>query len=457
MLLYQKDCCMRTKMRLLKSGIFWGTLVTGFFVGAGHKVNVITPPAQLRLPEHLLMASSPTLARSNQTEEFVSLDADTSLILDPVASDNSASILVDEGIVLPLQDTIVDSAESSSSRVEDNGIEAVLEDQNKPLQEMISVIDQNVSTQDSDAADAFLESQWVLNPVQQDELLSIDSKEAKSLLEFVRKTCADSSSTVRMSLNGRDVLAFLTMTRRYKFDALVVDTGLRCFYNKFKSCMVIDDAVLHQILPELVAVLEGHLDYEKNSSMAISSVQRDVEQLMCESFIKYSHMLTTRPNDFLTKLSRMVARSAYMSLESDETVLARSRHDRERLRVLTIQFINLLLDRVVWPPHAFESIWPSFVRIGSYVCDFAQKNVITHMDDFKDLYATFTQRFVFYINLHAAMLPSDFFRVIQNDLSMGAVFFLEYDEHAELKKTFERELNGALIKSLAYEQSGLMS
>ena len=449
---------MRTKMRLFARCVLLGTTLSSFLVGAESKKIVIQPRAQLRIPEKIFLPSSSTLIRSNDTEEFTPLDADSSLVLEPAFCDNSASVLIQEGVVLPLKN------QGQGIATEESLFQMVPENQSG-LSEALSAevsLNSDLLLSDSsadaeDEADALLESQWIINPQESEEYLSVDSREAKSLLEYVKKTCADPSATVRMSLNGRDVLAFLTMARRYKFDALAIDTGLRCFYNKFKSCAVIDDAVLHQILPALAGLLEEHLDYEKNVSMSISSVQRDVEQLMCECFVKYSHMLSSRPNDFLTKLSRMVARSAYMSLESDETALARSRHDRERLRVLAVQFINLLLDRVVWPPHAFESIWPSFIRIGSYVCDFAQKNVITHMDDFKDLYSTLTQRFIFYINLHAAMLPSDFFRVVQNDLSMGAVFFLEYDVHADLKKTFERELNVALMRSLAYEQSGLIS
>ncbi len=407
-----------------------------------------TPVAnQVRLPEQVHLLSTPQLVRSNATEGFLSLDADSSLPAEPENPTNDAAVLVEQGIVRPIE-----VAKDGAAAVLGGQAERSSELPNSMVQVVQDSFDQAANAEDE--ADALLESQWIVNS-EQNDYLSIDSREAKSLLEYVKKTCDEPGSTVRMSLNGRDVLAFIKMAHRYNLDALAIDAGLRCFYNKFKSCMVIDDAVLHQILPELVGLLEGHLDYEKNVSSSIGAVQRDVEQLMCECFVKYSNMLSTRPNDFLTKLSRMVARSAYMSLESDETALARSRHDRERLRSLTIQFINLLFDRVVWPPHAFESIWSSFIRIGTYTCDFAQKNIITHMDDFKDLYSTLTQRFIFYINLHAAMLPSDFFRVIQNDLSMGAVFFLEYDVHADIKKHFEQELNAALIKSIAYESAGL--
>lgn len=445
-------------MRLSVRWVVLGTMLSSGMVIADHKVALVPSPAQVRLPEQVFLLSSPSLVRSNSQEEFVALDEDSSFVFEPTASANNADVLVQQGLVLPLESNLPSPVLPVSSE-QDVVVQAPAVDVAAALPGSLLDGVQELPAQTSstaDEADAILESQWIINP-EPNDYLSIDSREAKSLLEYVKKTCDDPAASVRLSLNGRDVLAFITMARRYKFDALAIDAGLRCFYNKFKSCMVIDDAVLHQVLPELVSLLEGYLDYEKNVSMAIGAVQRDVEQLMCECFVKYSHMLSTRPNDFLTKLSRMVARSAYMSLESDETALARSRHDRDRLRSLTIQLVNLLLDRVVWPPHAFESIWPSFVRIGTYICDFAQKNVITHMDDFKDLHATLTQRFIFYINLHAPMLPSDFFRVIQNDLSMGAVFFLEYDEHADLKKTFERELNAALIKSLAYERTGIGS
>ena len=398
--------------------------------------HVVTPPAQVRLPEHALIPSGNTVVRSNQEEEFTEQDADALIAMKKGFQRDEIAELVADGVVLPMQNDSQPLAQDTAPTT------SVVPECGHLLQ------------QENESDAAIVESQWIIDAEQQ-ECLSIDSKEAKTILEFVKKTCDDPSSTVRMSLNGRDMLAFLTMTKRYAFDPLVLDTGLRRFFNKLKACLLIDDAVLHQVLPELSNVLEPYLDYEKNVSIAIGFVQRDVEQLMCECFLKYSHMLSERPNDFITKLSRSVARTSYMTLESDENPYARTRHDRDRLRTLVVQLLNLMLDRVAWPPHAFESIWPSFVKIGSYLCDFAQKNVVTHMDDFKDLYTTLVQRFIFYVNLHSSVLPRDFFRVIQNDLSTGVVFFLEYAEHADLKKYLEEELNATLLRSIAFERMEL--
>ena len=383
-----------------------------------------------------MIPSGNTVVRSNQEEEFTEQDADALIAMKKGFQRDEIAELVADGVVLPMQNDSQPLAQDTAPTT------SVVPECGHLLQ------------QENESDAAIVESQWIIDAEQQ-ECLSIDSKEAKTILEFVKKTCDDPSSTVRMSLNGRDMLAFLTMTKRYAFDPLVLDTGLRRFFNKLKACLLIDDAVLHQVLPELSNVLEPYLDYEKNVSIAIGFVQRDVEQLMCECFLKYSHMLSERPNDFITKLSRSVARTSYMTLESDENPYARTRHDRDRLRTLVVQLLNLMLDRVAWPPHAFESIWPSFVKIGSYLCDFAQKNVVTHMDDFKDLYTTLVQRFIFYVNLHSSVLPSDFFRVIQNDLSTGVVFFLEYAEHADLKKYLEEELNATLLRSIAFERMEL--
>jgi len=424
---------MRIKISLWQMSVVFGAL--GF---AATDVPVVTLPAQIRMPEGIIAPSGDTVVRSNYDQEFNEQDADLSVVFHKVEFKNPADDLVADGIIVTMEQA--ENQSETSPKVESE----------QPAQVDTSAFEENANS----IADLQIESQWVINP-EQHEYLSIDSQEAKAILAFVKKSCDDPAAVTKFSLSARDMLVFLTMIKRYRFDPIVLDVGLRKFYNRLKGCMIIDDVVLHQLLPELASVLELNVDYEKNASMSIGMVQRDVEQLMCECFLKYSHMLSDRVNDFITKLSRVTARTAYQSLESDENPQARMRHDRERLRHLSIRILDLMLDRVAWAPHAFESIWPSFIKIGSFVHDFAQKNVITHMDDFKDLYTTLVNRFVFYINLHATVLPSDFFRVIQNDLGTGVVFFLEYPDHADLKKFLEDEINGTTLRSIAFERMEL--
>ncbi len=396
-------------------------------------VDVVTLPAEVRMPEGLLVPSSELIVRSNENQEFTEQDADESVVFNKIPLKNPVDDMIANGTIVTLEQAQeqlhlpLESHQPQSSSLPEN-------------------LNNTVETQ--------FASQWVVNTDHQ-EYLSLNSKEARAVIDFVQKSCADTAAVTKFSLSGRDVLAFLTMVKRHHFDPVVIDVGLRKFYNTSKGCMIIDDVVLHQILPELASVLGKQIDYEKNASATIGMVQRDVEQLMCECFMKYSHMLSDRVNDFITKLSRVTARTAYQALESDENPLARMQKDRERLRQLTIKYVDLLLDRVAWAPHAFESIWPSFMKLGSYVHDLAQKNVITHMDDFKDLYTTLVNRFVFYINLHATALPSDFFRVVQNDLATGVVFFLEYPDHADLKKHLEAEVGNTMFRSMAFERMEL--
>jgi hypothetical protein len=434
---------MKIKIRFLSGLMLAATFSFAFKMHARQEVTLVTPPATVRMPEGLICPSSDVLVRSNYADEFTALDADPSVIFHTVAHQEGIEVLEREGLVVhdPLADCSGQPEPVITRQAEVPLPAEILQNDAAPAKPL--AVDE--------AQETIQDSQWIVNPEHR-TYYSLDSKEAKELLAFVAQACDDSNATVRMSLNGRDVLTFIAIAKRYTFDAVVIDVGLRRFFNKFKTCLLVDDAVIHQILPDLANLLEPYLDYEKNISMSISAVQRDIEELMCECFLKYSHMLSARPNDFITKISRSVARTAYMSLESDETPHTRARHDRERLRFLAIQFLNLLLDRVVWPPHAFESIWPSFMRMGGYLCDFAQKNVIIHMDDFKDLFTTLVQRFIFYINLHVSVLPSDFFRLIQSDLGSGVVFFLEYPEHADLKKYLEYEINAAYLRALAHEK-----
>jgi hypothetical protein len=431
---------MKIKIRFTSLLVLAAVLSINGFALAKKEVTLFIPPAQIRMPEGLLLPSSNTLVRSNHADEFTDQDADSSVIYHVISQQADSEVLEKEGLIVH---------DSKPSDVSPESISA--EAENFSLQEEIDVINAETLVQPLSEKDVQQESQWIIN-TEENDFLSIESEEAKDLITFIKNICRDSNATIRMSLSGRDILTFVAIARRYNFESAVLKSCLRIFYNKFKGCLLVDDVVLHQILPDLSNLLEPYLDTEKNASVAISAIQKDVEELMCECFLKYSHILTTRPNDFCTKISRSLARAAYMSLEGDESKHARLCHARERLRFLMIQFLNLLLDRVVWPPHAFESIWPSFMKIGGYICQFAEKGIVTHMGDLNDLVSTLVYRFVFYINLHANVLPPDFFRVIQNELSSGAVFFLEYPEHAEMKKFLEDEINATYLKAEALQK-----
>jgi len=436
---------MKIKIRFTSLLVLVAVLSINSFVLAKKEVTLITPPAQIRMPEGLLMPSSNVLRRSNDMDGFTEKDADSSVIYHVISQQADSEVLEKEGLIVHDSKPSDGSCEDSSSDVEDFS-----------LQHEIDAISAQSDQHPLPDADIQQESQWVVN-TEDNDYFSLESDEAKDLLKFVKNACNDSNATIRMSLSGKDILTFIAIAKRYRFEAAVLKSSLRLFYNKFKGCLLIDDVVLHQIFPELANLLEQYLDIEKNASVGILAIQKDVEELMCECFLKYSHILAARPNDFCTKISRSVARAAYMSLEGDGTYHARVRNDRERLRFLTIKFLDLLLDRVVWPPHAFESIWPSFMKLGSYLCEFIEKNTITHAGDFNDLVSTLVYRFVFYINLHAHVLPADFFRVIQNELSSGSVFFLEYPEHAEMKKFLEDQINVTYLKAEALEKMALFN
>jgi hypothetical protein len=284
---------------------------------------------------------------------------------------------------------------------------------------------------------------------------SIDKSKSAIALEEVQEFCNVTGGGDTLALNAEPVINFLHKAQREGLPLTAIDGGLRIFYNRFKGCLFIDDNVVHDLIPALLQLVVPQVNADHERLFSITTIHKEIEQLLSSCFIKYSDMFSKKPNEFISKVAGVVSNVSFEILAGDESRLAVYREERQRLRLLVFQFLDLLLDRVSWAPYAYETIWESFVKMGSDICLFAERDIITHMDDLRGLYWSLVHRTIFYLDLHAHLLPPSFFEVVLRELDDHSVFFLEEDETADIKKFLRHGIEAARIKSLAAERVGL--
>jgi len=225
-----------------------------------------------------------------------------------------------------------------------------------------------------------------------------------------------------LSRDARHVAEFLTLSNHYNLTTEQTYTGLRLFHNKFKEVALIDDTVTDLLLKTLPVELDRHFPLNPLHSAKQKSPAKMVENIMLTEFTDHLSKPKASTEQFFSGLSHTIANSLKEVGAHDETEM------RNRLRTLTINFVDLLLSKTMWYPQHPESIWPSFLQAANSISLLCSKTIINHLDDADNLYGSLVSRFNWFIQQFGSQLPTSWFDTIQHDVSNGLVPFLETAE-----------------------------
>ena len=135
---------------------------------------------------------------------------------------------------------------------------------------------------------------------------------------------------------------------------------------------------------------------------------------------------------------------------------------------MVIQFIELLINKMVWYPQEPETIWQSVISVAHKIHLLGAAHIINHQDDIDDLIWSLVQRFCYFlrnvdkfIDTPETYLSPDFFTEIEHDIDNHLVFFVEDAELDHGIKSKKQHLLEALAiakeKSLKLAQLGIVS
>jgi|GEM_PF-890144 hypothetical protein len=283
----------------------------------------------------------------------------------------------------------------------------------------------------------------------------------QAFLKYIKELYNDRSYADSLSQNAMHIVEFLEISNEINLGIESVYVGLRLFYNKIKSCEVIDDAVINQVLSPLPKYLERYFSpLSKEPDFDQEGIKSTLEYIMCRRFVDNITDFYNTPDRFLSSLSQELAKSIGKNLIKF-TVKKDYEEIKERLRQLIIRFFEIALGKTVWNIKAPEGVWQSFLTIANNLQLLAVHGIINHMDDLDDLLWSLTHRFCFFLDFAGSGLPVSLFNEIEGDLKSCVVFFLEAKEQDDGIKSKKETLAELVLhgktKAIAFEKAGIIS
>ncbi|MBD3273284.1 hypothetical protein GF385_02965 [Candidatus Dependentiae bacterium] len=263
-----------------------------------------------------------------------------------------------------------------------------------------------------------------------------------------------------LSQNGSHIVEFLELSDELNLDINPLYTCLRLFYNKIKSCELIDDTVILQILNPLPIFVEKYFVEKQNEEYNLKFLKKSIEKTIVSKFTDHISEFQEEPNIFISKLSNDISKIAKKELfrvkeEKEEKEM------QTRLRNLIIRFLEIILSKAIWDMQSYQGIWESVLSIANNIIRLADYKILDHMDDLDDLLWSLTHRFCYFLNLAGSYLPIEFFEEIENDIANETAFFLEIEEQDDHIKTKKEVILDALIKAkvkaIAFYERGIVS
>lgn len=287
----------------------------------------------------------------------------------------------------------------------------------------------------------------------------------ESFMNYVREIYNQRDYPLALSQDGSHILQFMELSNELNLGPETVYLYMRLFYNKIKSCEVIDYAMILQLLDAVPSLLERHFIADQDeddvgNTTDLSFIKHHIESTLISKMTENFPLFQAEPDIFLSNIAQDLAhfcRKEIDSVKKDQQAAVA----RERLRQIIIKFFDTALNKLMWTTDNYENPWKAFVAISEGLMGLAETGVISHMDDLDDLLWSLTHRFCFYLDLAGASLPGDIFDDIDDDLEMGSVAFLEYDEQDEgiisKKEMLWECLAQARMRACAYLRSGIIS
>jgi len=286
----------------------------------------------------------------------------------------------------------------------------------------------------------------------------------KSFSKYIKETYNHKNYSLMLSQDGSHIIEFLKLCNELDLGEGTVYVGMRLFYNKMKSCEIIDDVVLIQLLEEVPVLLEPCFAEDSKAKVQdLTFIKNHVESLILSKLVDKFAEFQKKPDAFVSDLAQSIV-EIMKKEENAKTAVEEKKEIRDRLYSVTMRFFDTALQRVIWYNRdsvGSEIIWRSFATIATGIQKLAEHDVIHHMDDLDDLYWSLIHRFCFYLDLSGATLPLEFYEQVENQLANKTVFFLEAKEQDEgiktKKDTLLESLFVAKVKAIAFEKRGIVS
>lgn len=277
---------------------------------------------------------------------------------------------------------------------------------------------------------------------------------SQAMSQFITKMYNQPDYARTLSQDGRHISEFFSVAGELNLNAEQVYTGMRLFKTKLQATEAIDDTVTTHILSALPSELENYFPLTPSAPKQERANAQKIEDTLLDGLTDHLQEPKQQLDQFLTGISHKIAGSLTAPQDTDEQMM------RERLRQMTLRFVEQLLSKTMWYPQHHESIWQSVLSCAHHIHLLCTSNVVNHMDDRDEMINLLCQRFAIFLDQYGAALPLSFYDQVENDINNRMVMFLEGEELDEGVRHKREILLDALakgrIKADAFHNHGLI-
>ena len=294
-----------------------------------------------------------------------------------------------------------------------------------------------------------------------DTMQSKTARFNQSFVSYIKQVYNDPNYALMLSQDSSHIVEFLDLSEELNLETATTYECLRLFYNKLKSCEIIDDAIVLAITRSLPTKFKRHFDFNLPSEepRSIDFIKKNTENIILSRLTEEFAFFQKDPELFVDTLAQTLA-TANQEFFLEQSIAHKKHLDKvdavTRLRSLTLRFFDVLIAKIMWIPEAQEACWDSFITIGEELKNLGAEGVIDHMDDLDDLWWTLTHRFSFFVDFMGYSLSRAFYEKAETDLANKTVHFLETPEQDEGITTKKEFIINALIqgkaKAIAFEK-----
>jgi hypothetical protein len=284
----------------------------------------------------------------------------------------------------------------------------------------------------------------------------------QGFLQYVKEGYNKPEMTDLLSRDASDIVQFLKITSELNLDTSIAYFGMRLFHNKIKSCDLILGKVTRCILENFNEYLSRYFEnQEDHYKTELEIIRKNLEKMILG---KLSDQFARQEALDASNMARQISSEILTLIDQGLNQLQEKIYEnitKERLRQVTLRFVETLLNKTVWDDNDAEQIWPSFISISNNLQCLAGTGIINHFDDLDDLLWSVTHCFCRYFASFGMTIPTAIYAKIEQDLRKNTVSFLEEPEQDEGIKTKKEHICEALfkakVKAYAYEKQGIIS
>jgi hypothetical protein len=269
----------------------------------------------------------------------------------------------------------------------------------------------------------------------------------RKIVDYVKAIYNSREAPKIISQDGGSVVEFFRLADEMFLDVEDSYSCLRMLHGKVKSCEIIDDVAVNEILETIPERLMRYFIDSQVPSYSVESLEKGMEKLMLDHFTNHFSSFTDKPTEFVTNLCHTLSVHAKSTNGGSGDATLMEGEWKSRLRTLNVRFIESIISKEMWDENAYEGIWNSVMKSANSIYQLATYKVVSHMDDLDDLFKSLNSRFIWFLDFSAGKMPTSFYEEIEEDVANGAAFHLELGEQDEGIRSKKEDLLEAVMKA----------